>query len=247
MYYSYFQRDDGFGAQYQSIIWSIIFIENSGDTFVYKDIEKMICGNYDEDPEYLEKIHKYMNLRGKYLTFDKVPNSEVVHIHNVPHVLSHVQANMDFYHNSESFRKIKKAYYENKTDPHDKQYLNVAIHIRRLNKFDVGDWGVKTSLEYHLSAINRIRRDFANSSKPLRFHICSQGNIDDFNILKGDDVIFHLNENLLDTFTIMAFADVMTTTTSSFSYTAGLLNNGIVYYQGLYFWCKPMSHWRHLD
>jgi hypothetical protein len=43
----------------------------------------------------------------------------------------------------------------------------------------------------------------------------------------------------------MVLADILVTGASSFSYTAGLLSEGIVYY--IPFWHAPLPHWTPVD
>ena len=55
------------------------------------------------------------------------------------------------------------------------------------------------------------------------------------------DIILHLNESVEDTFTAMVLADILVTSRSSFSYTAAILSEGIVYYMP--FWHPPLPGW----
>lgn len=41
-------REDHFGAQYQSILWNVLFAEVKGDTFLYSDIPRMHNRSDDE-------------------------------------------------------------------------------------------------------------------------------------------------------------------------------------------------------
>ena len=99
-----------------------------------------------------------------------------------------------------------------------------------------------TPLEYYINIIHRIYKD--NVNKNIKFHIYSQGKIEDFQgivDLTQYNIEFHLNEFVLDTFNAMIFADVLAISKSSFSYVAGLLSNGIIYYKP--FWHGPLSNW----
>jgi len=53
--------------------------------------------------------------------------------------------------------------------------------------------------------------------------------------------VFHLNENLFDTFTGLVAAEILVTSRSSFSYSAAILSDGEIYYQP--FWHPPGEKW----
>jgi hypothetical protein len=130
-------------------------------------------------------------------------------------------------------------FYRGKSSRFNKEKFNVAVHIRRPNFTDIGIEGSNTPLELYLLIMNYIRNKY--NDKNILFHIHSQGNADDFSILKSEDVIFHLNERTLDAFTDFVFADALVLSRSSFSYTAAFLSSGDIYY--IPFWHIPMQHW----
>ena len=79
--------------------------------------------------------------------------------------------------------------------------------------------------------------------KEIIFHIYSQNNISDYNnfIDNKNDLCFHLNEDIADTFTGLVSADALVTSGSSFSYIAAILSDGEIYYKP--FWHPPAKHW----
>ena len=91
--------------------------------------------------------------------------------------------------------------------------------------------------------MNRIRDDYRD--RDIVFHVYSQGRVEDFAELASDQTVFHLNEKVLDTFTVLIFANVLVTCRSSFSYLAALLSDNVIYYMP--FWHAPRSHWRRTD
>jgi hypothetical protein len=162
-----------------------------------------------------------------------------VHINNRGNLYREIEVNIDLYHSGKGFQDYQQLFFSNKTNPYDSERFHVAIHIRRLNSCDIGTWGTSTPDSYHLKVINTIREDFKEKN-PV-FHIYSQGEQEVFEAFRAEDTIFHLNEDLLQTFNGMIFADVLATTTSSISYVAALLSKGIIYHQP--FWHKPLSKW----
>ena len=113
------------------------------------------------------------------------------------------------------------------------------MHIRRHNSRDTRIAGTDTPDSYYLNLINTIREKYID--KPLKFHIYSQGNENNFNMYKNNDTVFHLNESVQDTFTGLVYGDILVMSRSSFSYIAALLSNGIIYYEK--FWHPPLYNW----
>ena len=75
--------------------------------------------------------------------------------------------------------------------------------------------------------------------KKIKIH--SQGDEFNFSNFKGYNIDISLNKPIEETFTDLVNSDILVISKSSFSYTAGLLCDGIVYY--LPFWHKPKKTW----
>ena len=58
---------------------------------------------------------------------------------------------------------------------------------------------------------------------------------ENFQSFKAPDVVLHLNDSVEESFPAMVLADVLVVARSSYSYVAGILSDGIVYY-------IPFSH-----
>ena len=230
--------DEAFGAVFQGVIWDIFFAENTGNEFVYQDMPE-ILGNYDNREGFYENLVKYMAVKGNYKDISKVDENEVNK--NIDRITKYtlIESNIDLIHNSNSFYKYKSLFYKDKKSNFDENYFNVAVHVRRSNKFDNRIEGANTQDTYYLNVMKQILEK--HFDKHVLFHIYSQGDISMFEVYKELNVKFHLDEYLLDTFTDLVFADALVLSASSFSYTAGLLSNGEVYY--LPFWHKPLNHW----
>ena len=159
---------------------------------------------------------------------------------NLAHV-TFLNEHMNEFSNSFSLAKIKNIFRENKNinNYFNNKNLNIAIHIRRHNSCDDRIEGTDTPDNFFIEIINELRTKYS-SQNPI-FHIYSQGNLTDFQCYKSNDVIFHINESIEDSFLGMVLADVLVTGTSTFGYIAGLLSNGIIYYTP--FWGRPLPHW----
>ena len=236
MYLTIPQRDDAFGAQFLNLFRAIVFAETTGNTYIDTGINSMALQDTDTDPNYFDKIIKYMNINRFYLTLSDIPNgSEIFFLDNA----------VNFYHlyvydflkmqTSDSFYKYKKIFLHDKVNPFDSQFFNVSIHIRRTAKYQlVVDGKVTANPDfsdlYYIEFCKKIRNEY-KGTKPLRFHIYSLGKDEDFDFLKDNDVILHINEDLIKTHLAFIFADILLLSHSCLSYTAAFFSNGIIYYR----------------
>jgi hypothetical protein len=152
------------------------------------------------------------------------------------------ESNIDHYCNSDSMKFIKDCFWSNKERDHFKNNkINIAVQIRRENSHDNGNAGERASTpnEYYKKIMNKIREDYTD--KEILFHIYSQGPAENFQELVGEDTQFHLNEEITSTFIGMVAADILILSPSSFSYVAGLLSDGKVYYKN--FWHNKKKEW----
>ena len=229
-------RTDGFGAQFQTIIQSILITECNNQIYLHNKI-KTIEHNYDNNPEYLNKIENLMNLKDN---FGLVENNSDKNINLLDFsVISIFENNIDFYMESDSLKNLRNIFWKNKIKKFDTNKLNISIHVRRPNIDDNRIEGTVTPDKYYLDIIRHLRQLYYN--KDILFHIYSQGNIENFKIYENDDVILHINENIFDTFIGLVEANILVMSASSFSYSAGFLNDCIIYY--LPFWHKPYKKW----
>ena len=135
---------------------------------------------------------------------------------------------------------IKDCFWKNKEkDVFKNGKINIALHIRRPNNNDNRTGGTDTPDIYYLDIMKKIRNKY--KEKELLFHIYSQGNINNFKLYENNDTIFHLNEDIENTFIEMVAADVLVISASSFSYVAALLSDGEIWYKQ--FWHGPRKNW----
>ena len=238
MYCTNTMRNDGFGAIFQNIIYDILFTEYHENIFIYLPYES-IDHNYNNDPKHTENLQKFMNLQDEYKIPDGFKGS--VRRYSIRETYDFVESKFEELLNSNSFLKIKNAFFKGKHNPFDnnKDFLHVAVHIRRPNSRDDRTEGADTPNSYYLNIINHIRKTV--SGKPLKFHIFSQGDIQKFSDFFSEDTVFHLDEEIQDTFLKMVYADILVCSRSSFSYAAALLSDSIIYYEK--FWHPPRASW----
>lgn len=239
-------RGDGFGAQYQSIIWSILFTEVKGHTFFYSDIENMNNGLHT-DKQFIEDAVKFMNIKDNYPPVRDVAHFQdrTVYALKWPYFYKEIENDMERFHSSPSFNKIKYLFFQNKKSPFDNDHIHVAVHIRKIVQYDkVFDNNRVVDDSYFIRCMEKIQRDSVNLPKPLLFHIYSVGPDEDFEQFKRFPVQLHNKDDTFESFLGMAFADMLIICASSMSYTAGLLSNGLVIYKP--FWHPPRGNWVNL-
>jgi hypothetical protein len=230
-------RSDGFGGQFQTIIYAMIYAELNNMPFRYTPFRKMEH-NYDNDAEFLKDKEQLINFIGN---FEVNENLKLQSNNNLQFILF-FEANFEKSMNSQSMKKIKEVFWSNKNkeDYFDAEKFNVAVHVRRPNSHDTRIYGSNTPDRVYLKTIDLIRNKYS-SKKPL-FHIYSQGDIKTFEkIYAADDVVLHIDESIEQTFTSLVLADVLVTSSSSLSYTAGILSDGEVYYMP--FWHPALPGW----
>lgn len=227
-------RNDGFGAQFQTIIYSYVFSKLNNLEYVYTPFSAMEH-NYNNDLEYLEKKEKLINFRSKV----KVNDGSAKHFPLM--IIREIESKLDYYLNDNTLEPIKKMFKEDKDYDNyfDSNYLNVAIHIRRPNKHDTRLEGA--DIENNVF-INWILKNY--NKEGVKIHIYSQNTFDKKGFEVFNNIEYHIDETVEDVFTQLVLADVLLMSPSSLSYVAGLLSNGEVHY--MKFWHGKLKNWKEL-
>jgi hypothetical protein len=55
-------RQDGFGAQYQHIIFGMMYAELNHKTYIHKPITQM-AHNYNGNPNFVDEIEDFLNIK----------------------------------------------------------------------------------------------------------------------------------------------------------------------------------------
>ena len=234
--YTHETRTDGFGAQYQGIITTILYCSEHNLNYTYTPLQ-YVEHNYENELHYVDKLENLINLKDNYHINE---NSSSVLLFGK--IMPIFESNVDQYCNRNVMKFIKDCFWEKKERDHFKNNkINIAVQIRRENSHDNGKAGdrVSTPNAYYKKIMNKIREDYTD--KEILFHIYSQGQAESFQELVGEDVQFHLDEEITSTFIGMVAADILILSPSSFSYVAGLLSDGKVYYKK--FWHNKKKEW----
>jgi len=244
--------NDGFGSQFQTLLYAIIFSFYDEKEFVYTPLN-YVEHNYKDDPNFNENLENLMNIRTHFKNigdFDENERNNIIS-YEIPPIKDKMDANIKQFMTETTLKRIRAMFWGNKERDYFKNgKVNVAIHIRRPNEYDetileeyqkqMGYFQRFNTNEYFLNVINNIRNKHAE--KELRFHIYSQSNIrSNFDCFIREDTELHIDEDICSTFMGLAAADILVTSASSFSYVAGLLNFGTVVYCP--FWHPPAPGW----
>lgn len=231
---------DGFGENFKFIIYMMLYAEFTNNTFHYNPLNENIGHNYDNDPNFIAKKEKLMNIVNH---FKKVDEKNEYHTLGKFDLVHFFQVNAHLYLKSKTCLKLKTIFREVNVNRFDKNFFNIVIHIRRTNPQDKNILslrrtiipGTEISIDIYKDIIEDLKKKYTN----YKFHIYSQGDKKDFDF--DDDIILHLNESVEDTFIDFVYADALVIAPSSFSYSAALISNGIIYYINSYH--KPLSNW----
>lgn len=214
-------KTDGFGAQYQSIMSGIAYCNHMNYQYIHTPMKIL---SHDENVEQLNQ-------------FIGIPqNNDSVDIISKCAGKVHHAKNPSIYYTPDVLQKIRNYYYS--TEKPSVIVPDIAIHIRR---GDVGENYKKrfTSNKEYVELIDKLTKLYPD----YKITIFSEGNEDNFKELKRENVSFCLNINITETFHSLVKAKILIISKSSFSYSAALLNENLVYYI-FPFWHKKLNHWK---
>lgn len=252
MYITNAQITDGFGSQFQSILSVIFVCWEEKKEFIYTPLFR-IQHNYDDDPEYMDKLESVMNLKNNFRTMDQLTPNETNMVEKMDdhNYKSKIDAYIEKYLNTDSLQKIRTIFWENKDrNVFKNNKINIAIHIRRPNFVDegvleehnkqFGVWKRFHTDEYFLLGIHHLREQYPKDR--VMFHIYSQKNArSNFDAFNAPDIVLHIDEDVGDSFVQMVAADLLITSASSLSYVAGWLSEGTVF--SCPFWHTALPNW----
>ena len=125
---------------------------------------------------------------------------------------------------------LKDCYWsKNKKYDFNNNLTNVVVHIRRGDVSKSGNANRWLDLSDYKKQIEYIRKKYDK----VKFHVLSEGNTNEFNVIKSDDVNLYINHGDLQSFNMMCSSDILITGLSSFSILASYLTKGLVFYNSL--------------
>ncbi len=151
-------RSDGFGAQFQSIIYYALYAELHDMEFIYTPFASLEH-NYNNDVEFNRKKEELINFIGNFEVNTSLELQDKVteEIFNIRYQF--VETNLTACANTQILKKIKAAFRANKhvSDYFDGERLNIAVHIRRPNIHDSRIGGTDLPDHVYLKNIDRLR------------------------------------------------------------------------------------------
>jgi len=217
-------KNDGFGAQYQAIMSGIAYCRFKNYNYIHTPFKEI---QHNGDIKSLNNFIGIPNLHSENdMNIDITKRySKEVHLSNNPSI---------FYTN-DTIALLRNYYYTTSKPVIEK--VDIAIHIRR------GDVNMNTPKRYTSNSYYNKIIKFLNYKYPTyNIVIFSEGNIEDFNELNGNNILFNLNKSIEETFHSFVSAKILVTAKSSFSYSAAILNTNEIYY--IDFWHKPLKNWK---
>ena len=116
--------------------------------------------------------------------------------------------------------------YENKDDK-----FRIAMHARRGDVSYVNNKGRFTPNSAIIDTISKIRK-FANSQNlNYEINLYTNGSDDDMMDIKSIGINIYNKLPALETLCMLINSDILVTTKSTFSYMAGMISNGLVFYE----------------
>ena len=138
----------------------------------------------------------------------------------------------------DTFASLSKKFFSAPSRKDDKLFyrpgnFNIAIHIRRGDVADMkanndANWEQRwLNNGYYASVLNRVFNAFEVNNN-VQIYLFSQGRREDFpEFAKFDNLHYCLDVNAYNSFTHMAYSDLLISSKSSFSYKPALLSKGI--------------------
>jgi hypothetical protein len=229
IYYTLSKRQDGFGAQYHTIMSIIAFCKFNNYIYIHTPFTKM---GHNVD---INKLNHFIGINNDYLIVNNLmPKNKDKIISEQFSRIVHYHKNPSIFYTDEVLKIIRNFYYY--TEKPIIENIDIAIHIRR-GDVDKNNLKRYTDNNEYCQIIKSLKIKYPN----YNITVFSEGKIEDFKELELNEKYFKLNLDICETFHNLVCAKILILAKSSFSYSAALLNQNIIYYQD--FWHKPLNNW----
>ena len=246
-------RNDGLGAQIQSILSVILVAKQYNLVYVHTPIQSLdhVLG----EEEFFEN---FFNLGKNEISIDEINDldlniktikhpSEIQIKSNTLYITQGLHQYADKFPNSylNIMSSIRKKFFDVNRDKlisvSTSNKLSVALHVRRGDvNIDINSARYTGNL-YYKEILNYLYQLAVILEIELDIHLYSQGKVEDFQELDSYDITYHLDECLATTFLNLVNSDILVMSKSSLSYCSALLSENIKIYQE--FWHKPLDEW----
>lgn len=233
LYYTITGKTDGFGAQYMAVMSGIAFCKYNNYIYVHTPFTQM---EHDVD---INKLNLFIGINNDHLIINNllpINNNIIANDYSKEVLYSN---NPNIYYTDQVINILQDYYYS--TEKPIIENIDIAIHIRR------GDV-TKQKLQFRYTSneiYNKIIKSLKTKYPLYNITIFSEGNYNDFKDLEINQNNLKLNIDIIETFHSLVSAKILVMAKSSFSYSAGILNKNIIYYED--FWHKPLNNWLNIS
>lgn len=234
-------KGDGAGSQAQASMSALCFARAHGVAYVHRPFASI---EHAELPmaDWVKAWEEYFNLGageqraesfgGRVVPIDRLhelPDGERVII-AAEHYLHFCNADPDAWERIQP--ELWKKFWQNKTRPaRQPGKLRVVVHMRRGDVSPTNKYAKNfTPNAAFVNTLTRLRSLLAAKGQALSIEIYSQGKPEMFADLTALGAELRLDVPALDTHRALIEADILVMSKGAFSYTAGLLNDGLVLY-----------------
>jgi hypothetical protein len=255
-YITYAGSCDGLGSQIHSILSILLFAKKFHLIYVHTPIKNIehYKGNRDE---WSLRWEEFFSLGNNEIQINELESSNVQRAFvKFPFLLNKKKDKLYLVSNCHSYTDTCPADFSLIVDDLRKKYnlkkpplkriktmqLQLCVHIRRgdVDAININSFRYSSNRDI-LKNIVKILEFYEKHNIPCKVYIYSQGEEKDFLEFKELNATLCLNKDEFKTFDHLVNADILVMAKSSFSYVAGLLNKGIVFYEP--FWHKPLPSW----
>ncbi len=231
-------KNDGAGSQAQASMSAIAFARAHGLKYIHRPFTHIEHAETDM-PTWIRTWEEYFNLGAGEQVLPDVA-LPVVSINGLRrHQAAQVISAEHYLHfcnrDPEAWERVRPElqakFWQNKTPSRHGRELTIAVHMRR---GDVCAENSKVARNFTPNAtfVNTLRqlKELIGQRAPLRIEIFSQGNPQMFADLADMGAVLRLDAPAIETHRALVEADIFVMSKGAFSYTAGVLNQGITLY-----------------
>jgi len=235
-------KNDGAGSQAQAAMSALCFARAHGLTYVHRPFSTIEHAEGDMN-SWVRACETYFNLGAGETALDSV-SAPVVPVARLPlipqptpvivtaeHYLRFCNSDPDSWERVLSDLRTK--FWSNKKRaPRRPGEIRIAVHMRR---GDVSASNSKVARNFtpngvFVNTLSRFKALLADRASVAYIDVYSQGNPEDFADLTGLGAELHLDTPALETHRALVESDILIMSKGAFSYTAGILNEGITLY-----------------
>jgi len=256
-YITYAGGWDGSGAQMHSIISIQVFAQKFKLTYVHTPMKNIEHFKGDRE-KWSQKWEEFFSLgkgeipigqidksklRSRYIKHPALVWKKHHTLYSVSNCHNYMDMNPSFY--LPYLQNIRQKFYSNKENLQNNRFLkkkiSISIHVRRGDVTSAKNVNRYSSNLFLIEKLLIVLNVIESKGLGFQLFICSQGEKEDFQEFEVFKPKYLLNNDEFETFNYLVTADILFMAKSSFSYVAGLLNEGMVLYEP--YWHKPLPSW----